>query len=43
MPIKKYYRVSLGIYNFIKMMPDKTTNVYFHEPSRICELSVGIS
>ncbi len=34
---KKYCRVSPVVYHFIKIMQNKTINVYFHKPSRIYE------
>lgn len=43
MPKKMFCRLSPFLYHFIKMMSNKTTNVYFHGPSHVCVVVVGIS
>lgn len=35
--------LSPRLYHFIKIMPDKTTNVYIHKPSFVCKLAGGMS
>ncbi len=37
MPIKKYCRLSPGLISSLKLSKNKTINVYFQEPSSICE------